>query len=132
LLNETFLRLLRSGVFQNSPNKRYLFAAAARTMRNVIADHLRNKRARKRRGTGRRVLLEQLLEQLAEQPFEFGELNEAIERLESTSPRRASIVNMRFFLAMTIKETADALGVSTATVEKEWREARAWLFKQLS
>ncbi len=101
-------------------------------MRNVIADHLRNKRARKRRGTGRRVLLEQLLEQLAEQPFEFGELNEAIERLESTSPRRASIVNMRFFLAMTIKETADALGVSTATVEKEWREARAWLFKQLS
>ena len=131
LVNETFLRLIKSGVFQQPQSRRFLFAAAGHTMRQVIADYFRRNGTQKRRSGGQRVYLDQVLEQLHEQPFDFEALNGALADLESQFPRQAEVVQMRFFLGMTIPEIAEKLDVSPSTVESDWRRARVWLYRQL-
>ena len=133
LMNEACLRLVKSGVFQNPRSKRYLFAAAGRTMKNVVVDYLRHKNAKKRISEFKSdVYLEQLVCQLAESRRRFEGLYEAIERLESHAPRWADVIHMRFFLGMTLDEIAEALEISKSTVEDSWRKARVWLFSQLN
>lgn len=131
LLNETFLRLLKSGVFRQLDSKDHLYATAATTMRSVIADYLRRRRAEKRPTSRPRCHLEDVVDQLSSQPFQFDELNRAIQKLEKKNARQGQVVNMRFFLGMSIAETAQALRVSESTVEKDWRKARVILFKEL-
>lgn len=131
LLNETFLRLLKAGTFRKMNSKEHLYASAAKTMRCVIADYLRKRCAEKRPTSRSRSYLEDVIAQLQTQDFCFEELNEALQNLEATNPRQAKIVNMRFFLGMSIAETSEALAVSVSTVEKEWRQARIMLFKAL-
>ena len=131
LVNEAFLRLFKRRVFQRAPSARFLFAAAGKTMRNVIADYVREKKSMKRSPVGGKVMLERVVDQLQSQSFSFDDLNEALEALEKQAARRAEIVHMRYFLGMTVKETADALCVSESTVEKEWRQARVWLYQRL-
>ena len=131
LVNETFLRMLKGGVFQKSENSDYLFGTAARIMRHVIADYLRRNKAAKRSPSGSRIYLDRLIDKLGHEDFKFENLNEALNMLENTWPRQAEIVNMRFFFGMTVPEIAVALGVSESTVEKDWQKARCWLFKQL-
>ena len=132
LVNETFLRLFEQGVFRKSPSTRYLFVAAGRTMRNVIADYLRQRRPLKRGYQQSRIPLERVIDDLLAQPFPMEELNEALDELARISPRRAEIVYMRFFFRMTVSEAAQFLKVSQSTVEKEWRAARVWLFERLN
>ncbi|MEM9411829.1 MAG: sigma-70 family RNA polymerase sigma factor, partial [Planctomycetota bacterium] len=105
---------------------------AAKTMRNVIADHFRYKKAVKRTSDGCRVYLDNLLDQLASQKFEFSDLDAALDELEELAPRQAEVVQMKFFFGMTMNEIADKLQISLSSVEADWRKARAWLFKELS
>jgi len=132
LLNETFLRLLKTGVFADPKSRRFMFGVAGKTMRNVIADYFRNKRATKRNSGGQRLYLDQLLDQLESSDFEFHELDAAMGELEVLAPRQAEIVNMRFFFGMTMPEISERLQISLSTVEADWRRARAWLFRELS
>ena len=123
--------MLKAGIFKRSASTDHLYSIAAKTMRCVLADYLRSRNAIKRNPAGNRVYLDEIIDQLASQPFKFEALNDALDRLESFHPRQAMVVNYRFFLGMTVSETAELLTVSISTVENDWKQARRWLFEQL-
>ena len=131
LVNEAYLRLAG-----NEPvswaNRRHFFGAAAQAMRRIIVDAARNRR-RIKRGGGQ--MPEALLNDPAVFDRDLAELlavDEALGGLERADPRRAEVVALRYFAELSIGETAQALGVSSRTVDTEWRFARAWLHRELS
>lgn len=130
LLHEAFIRLAGGGAFRTAANREVLFAAAARAMRQTLADHARRRNAAKR-GGGRRVPLDGLLDHFEAQRVDVLALRDAIDRLEETHERQSLVVTLRCFGGFTVREAADLLGVSVATVENDFRFARAWLWKRL-
>lgn len=129
LVHEAFLRL--SGPDSFSPEERNLFMrAASLAMRRVLVDHARARNAAKREGALRVTLDESVVGAGAE--VDAIGLAEALDRLEAAEPRCAEIVQLRFFAGLEITETAKVLGVSTATVKRDWRFAKAWLARELS
>ena len=131
LVHEALVRLLDGDTLADVPNRRYLFAAAAQAMRQVLVDHARRRHARKRDGNRVRVPLDQVLAGFDEQGLDAIALHEALERLAQDHPRPAQVVTLRFFGGMSVPEVARALDVSVVTVERDWRLARAWLAGQL-
>jgi RNA polymerase sigma factor (TIGR02999 family) len=132
LVHEACLRILKqSGVRWKNPG--HLRAVSARAMRRVLADHARAKRADKRGGAGRAITLvsELLGGPIGEGPDVLS-LEVALEKLAGVSERQARIVELRFYGGLTVPETAAELEVSQATVEEDWRFARAWLNRELS
>lgn len=135
LVNEAYLRLMGDGV--GSWNGRaHFFAAAAEAMRRIRVDAARARRRRKR-GGGPPVSLEEAgAEQAAwVDPADDDELigiNEALPKLAELFPRQAEVVKQRFFVGLSVDETAEVLGVSPRTVDADWRLARAWLHRELS
>jgi RNA polymerase sigma factor (TIGR02999 family) len=127
LVHEAFVKLVESGTMEKSPNRRYFFASAARAMRQILADHARNKNALKRGGGQQRLELDRVLKYLHEKQIDTLGLTEALEELERRDPRKADVVQMRFFTGLTMNEIAEYLGVSRPTVELDWRAARAFL-----
>ncbi|QDV39373.1 ECF-type sigma factor [Tautonia plasticadhaerens] len=105
----------------------YLFAAASRTMRQVLVDHARRRRARKRDGDRIRVPLDRALAGFEERGLDVIALHEALERLTQEHPRQAQVVDLRYFGGLSVPEVAATLGVSDTTVEADWQFARAWL-----
>jgi RNA polymerase sigma factor (TIGR02999 family) len=131
LVHEALLRLLDGDALADVPNRRYLFAAAAQAMRQVLVDHARRRRARKRDGNRIRVPLDQVLVGFDEQGLDVIALHEALERLAQEHPRPAQVVDLRFFGGLSVPEVAETLGLSDTTIESDWRFARAWLKGQL-
>jgi RNA polymerase sigma factor (TIGR02999 family) len=127
LVYEALMRLLDGDVLADVPNRRYLFAAAAQAMRQVLVDHARRRRAAKREGGRARVPLDEALVALEEQGLEVLALHEALDRLAQAHPRQAQVVTLRFFGGLSVPEVAESLKVSATTVESDWRFARAWL-----
>ena len=131
LVHEAYLRLVRGELV---PDRRYVFAAAARAMRNVLVDHARYYARQKR---GRAVTYDP--EALGGAPAEGAEheaarlldIHDALERLAGLDARAARVVECRFFGGLSVEETAAALDVSEPTVKRDWRRARAWLHAQL-
>jgi RNA polymerase sigma factor (TIGR02999 family) len=131
LVNEAYLRLID----QHSvdwQDRAHFFAMAARMMRRVLLDHARKHGSAKRGGGKRLISLEDAGEIGHEMMPDLIALDDALEALARLDPERAAIVEMRFFGGLTIEETAAAVGCSTATVERHWRTARAFLFAALS
>lgn len=110
----------------------HFFAAAARAMRDILVEYARRKAARKRGGDRRRVACEQAEPVFVPPSDDILAVDEAVKRLEADDPRKGQIVNMRYFARLTTAETAQALGVSVGTVEREWRYIRAWLQRELT
>ena len=131
LVHEALLRLLDGDALADVPNRRYLFAAAAQAMRQVLVDHARRRTARKRDGNRVRVPLDQVLAGFVEQGLDVIALHEALERLAQEYPRPAQVVDLRFFGGLSVPEVAETLAVSDTTIESDWRFARAWLMGQL-
>jgi RNA polymerase sigma factor (TIGR02999 family) len=131
LVNEALLRLLSGHVLVDAPNRRYLFAAAAQAMRQVLVDHARRRRASKRPSNRVRVPLDAALIAFDERGLDVIALHNALERLAGAHPRPAQVVELRFFGGLSVPEVAEALEVSDTTVEGDWRFARAWLREQL-
>jgi RNA polymerase sigma factor (TIGR02999 family) len=127
LVHEALVRLLDGDVLADVPNRRYLFAAAAQAMRQVLVDHARRRRAAKREGRLARVPLDAALVALEEQGLDVLALHEALDHLAHAHPRQAQVVTLRFFGGLSVPEVAEALAVSDTTVESDWRFARAWL-----
>lgn len=129
LVNEVYLRLhgRRSVSFQN---RRHFFGFAAQTLRRILVEHTRRRRAAKR-GGGRRPL--PLLEPADPRSdgLDVLALDLALESLERLDPRLTMIVQLRYFLGLTVEETARALGISAITVKREWRTARLWLYREI-
>ncbi|MEM1115267.1 MAG: ECF-type sigma factor [Bacteroidota bacterium] len=128
LVHEAYEKLTR-GRFAD---RQHFFRIAARAMRDVLFNHARS-RGREKRGGGVRPLL--LVESLAVAPtpdVDLDALEEALARLGARAPRQAEIVELRYFVGLTIPETADVLGLSPMTVKRDWTAARAWLYAALS
>lgn len=133
LVHEVYLRLeSQRNAFQN---REQFLSFAARAMRRVLVDHARKHRAEKRGGGAQRLTLTGIDEEGAievESPVDPLGLDRALERLGALDERQVRIVELRYFAGATTAECASILGISTATVERDWRMARAWLRRELS
>lgn len=128
LVHEAYLRLLDQR--PRWRNRAHFFAITARLMRRVLVDHARRKLAAKRGGDLEKVPFDESRD-VTERGAAVLALEEALTALERFQPRCARVVKLRYFAGATIDETAAALGVSTVTVERDWRAARAWLYREL-
>jgi RNA polymerase sigma-70 factor (ECF subfamily) len=104
---------------------------AAKAMRSILVDHARRRRAAKRGGDRERTPLDEAAAWFEERSLDLIALDDALERLAKVDDTKARVVEHRFFAGLTIEETAEALGISHATVEREWAVARAWLFREI-
>lgn len=131
LVNEAYLRLIgqRNAKWQN---RAHFFAISAQLMRRILVDHVRRHQADKRGGSEQQRLSITSVEELAAQPaVDLLALNEALDELTKMDPQQSRIVELKFFGGLSIEETAEVLGVGHATVEREWKSARAWLRRRL-
>jgi RNA polymerase sigma factor (TIGR02999 family) len=131
LVHEAYIRLLGTAPVRWE-NRAHFFTTAAGTMRRILIDHARAKRARKRDGALQRVELEQ--EPVALDPHDADSLltiDEALDRLAAWEPRQARVVELRFFGGLSVEEAAAVLQVSAKTVKRDWSMARAWLKTQI-
>lgn len=132
LVNEACIRLLDSDAIDNATDRRYFFAAANRAMRQILIDHARRRNTTKRGKDYERGSLDVVLENFENSNgCRFEDLEASLEALEKDSPRQREVVELRFFSGLSIPETAEVLGVSEGTVERDWRLARAKLYKHL-
>jgi len=130
LVHEAFVKLVGQHSIPAADRGQF-FAVAAQIMRRILVDHARGKRAGKR-GGGAPVL--ELADDLvaAERGVDLIKLDEALAALAEIDPEQAKLVELRYFAGLTIEDTADALGVSPATVKREWTTAKAWLRRELA
>jgi RNA polymerase sigma factor (TIGR02999 family) len=132
LVHEVFLRLVDAD--RMTPTSRtHFFAMSARLMRQILVDHARRKQADKRGGGATVISLDEVAAAAVRtSSVDVLALNEALDELSSFDARQCRVVELRFFAGLNIPETAEALGISTATVEREWAMAKAWLHQRLS
>lgn len=131
LVHETYLRLVdQTNV--DWQDRAHFFGLASRMMRNILVDHARRHRAEKHGGLAQRLTLAEAVSFPAQDDFDLVALDDALTRLAELDSEQSRIVEMRFFGGLTIEETATALGVSVATVNREWRLAKAWLLRELT
>ncbi|HEY3043180.1 MAG TPA: sigma-70 family RNA polymerase sigma factor [Vicinamibacterales bacterium] len=133
VVNEAYLRLFgqRDVDWQN---RGHFFAVAAQSMRRILVDHARHEGRRKRGGGSPQVPLDEAMV-AAPMPVDAVDaldLDRALQKLERIDPDEAKIVELRFFGGLTIEETAAALGISVATVKREWAIAKGWLHRELT
>jgi RNA polymerase sigma factor (TIGR02999 family) len=131
LVHEVWLRLLRRAD-PGWQGRRHFFGVAARAMRDILVEQYRRKGARKRDGLVEKDATGSIPELTSGVPIEdVLSLGEALERFQVEHPRPAEVVWLRFFNGFTMPETAEVMGLSLATAEREWRFARAWLLQVL-
>lgn len=131
LVHETYLRLVdqRRAVWRN---RAQFFAVASGMMRRILVDHARAHRSAKRSGTWYRVTLDPALAITDPAFVDVLDLDSALKRLAAFDERKSRIAELRFFGGLSLQETGEVLGVSVATVERDWQVARAWLFDALA
>ena len=131
LVHEAYLRLLKDEdlSFQNHA---HLLGIAARSMRQILVEHARARDAAKRGGERRRITLDEGIAAGPPLDVDLLALDEALERLAARDEQHARIVELRFFGGLTNEETAEAMGISPATVKRAWAVARAWLYRELT
>jgi RNA polymerase sigma-70 factor, ECF subfamily len=131
VVHEAVIRLQGGSVIAKASDRGFLFASAARAMREVLIDHARRRATDRRGGGRRRVPLDAVVDYFHEQGVDLVAVHEALDRLAELDGRQAQVVTLRYFGGLTVPEVAEALGVSVGTVERDWRIARAWLSNQL-
>jgi RNA polymerase sigma factor (TIGR02999 family) len=131
LVHEAYLRLAgqRDAVWSN---RAQFFGVAAQVMRRILVDHARRRGASKRAGSWRRVSLDEAMVRAEPRDLEILALEEALSELASLDPDKARLVELRYFGGLSLEETADVLRVSESTVTREWRMAKAWLFRRIT
>jgi RNA polymerase sigma factor (TIGR02999 family) len=130
LVNEAYVRL--AGQHPRFQNRAHFCAIAANAMRQILVERARARGAQKRGGGAPRVTLVEGLTASPQSPVDLEVLDEALTRLAALDAQQARIVELRFFGGLSIEETAEALGVSTATIKRHWAVARAWLARELA
>lgn len=132
LVNEVYLRIYNRDQVEWK-NAAQFFGFVANTMRRVLVDYAR-RRNRDKRGAGvQPISIESLAIDLAmRQNLDIVALDDALKDLTRLDPRQAEIVHLRFFIGLTVEETAAILEISSATVKREWKVARAWLYREIS
>ena len=116
----------------NWENRAHFFGVAAQVMRRILVDHARRKKSEKRGGAAPSITITANLDVAAGETFDVIALDLAVSELATIFPQQAKVVELRYYGGMTIDETAEALGISVATVSREWTMARAWLRRALT
>ena len=130
LVHEAYLRLVdQKQVDWN--NRNHFFAVAAQMMRRILVDHARKHHAFKRGGSFTRISLDEAAVVCREQPQELIAVDELLTRLASLDPQGSRLVELRFFAGLSLEETAEVMGLSTAKVRREWSIAKAWFTREL-
>ncbi len=129
LINEVYMRLAGGGAAEIH-DRQHFVSLASRLMRQVLIDHARGRLASKRQG-GIMVTLSEAASAFDAPDVDVLALDDALTRLASFDPQQARVVELRFFGGLSIPETAQALGISTATVSREWTTVRGWLYREL-
>jgi RNA polymerase sigma-70 factor (ECF subfamily) len=130
LVHEAFVRLVGQ-TRMNWQNRSHFYGIATQAIRRILIDHARRRKSAKR-DYGIRVTLDESVGQLAPRGLDLLALDDALERLEAMDPRQARVVELRFFGGLDVPEVAEALGVSTATIKRDWAFARAFLLNALA
>lgn len=125
LVHEAFLKLVEQDT--EWQNRNHFFAMAASLMRRILVDYARSHEAKKRGGAAEKVSLDDAFVFVKEKPSEVIALDEAMKELAEIDPRRAQVVELRFFGGLGNEEIAEVLGVHSNTVLRDWNLARAWL-----
>ena len=132
LVNEVYMRLLNQRKI-TWHDRAHFYTFAARMMRNILKDHARAHLAERRGGPGAiRLPLSEEVAWVGTSPAEILDLNRALDRLELLDQRKAHLVELRFFLALTMEESAEVLSISLATAERDLKFSRSWLFQELN
>jgi RNA polymerase sigma factor (TIGR02999 family) len=130
LVHEVSLQLL-DGAAVTATSQGQFLALAAKAMRNLLIDHARARGRRKRGGLFEKLTLNESLAANDQRSQELVDLDEALERFSAIDARKAQVVELRYFGGLSIEETAEILGVSRATVKRDWEVAKAWLLREL-
>lgn len=130
LVHEAYIRL----VDQHAPmeSRGHFLAVAATQMRRILLDYARKHQAARRGGAGQKVLLEDTMAICEQKPVDMIALNTALDQLARLDPRQSQLVELRFFGGLSVEDTAEAMGVSAATVKRTWSSARAFLHREMT
>jgi RNA polymerase sigma-70 factor, ECF subfamily len=130
LVNEAYMRLVDLSRV-HWQDRGHFFAMAARLMRRILVDHARSRRFQKRGSGVCPVPLDEAFGVASERGTDLVALDDALEQLAAVDPRKAQVIEMRFFGGLSVVETAEALSVSPETVMRDWRLAKLWLLREL-
>jgi RNA polymerase sigma factor (TIGR02999 family) len=131
LVHEAYLRLIdqRNVRWQN---RAQFFGLAAELIRRILVDHARARVAAKRGGSAYKLTLDEALDAAAPRDLDLVRLDDVLQGLSTMDPQQGRIVELRFFAGLTIEETAEVLGISPATVKRDWLVAKAWLRREMT
>jgi len=131
LVNEVYVRLV-GGQVTPWQNRAHFFGIAARSMRQILVDYARGRIAAKRGGKdAERIEIDIDARGVSPKMENAVPINEALERLKRIDPRQSRLVELRYFAGLNAEETAEVMGVSPKTIQREWRSAKAWLYREL-
>ena len=130
IVHEAYLRLSGQAGLE-WPSRAHFFAFAAHLIRRLLVDYARHRNRAKRGGHVEKVTLAEVADLAMEQSPDLVALDEALSALEKIDPRKAAIVELKFFAGLSLDEVAGQLGVSAETVSRDWRRAKAWLYDAL-
>lgn len=131
LVNEAFIRISGQENF-SWQNRAHFYAVCAQVMRHILIDHARAQQRDKRGGGAIHVSLDEAAVLAGGQETDFLALDDALRALEAFDPQKGRIVELRYFAGLSIEETAEVLQISPTTVRREWRRAKAWLYRALA
>lgn len=131
LIHEAYLKLAKSenATYQD---RCHFFAVACKAMRQILVNHAKGRLSEKRGGGVANISIDDVQPAVHQEAAEIVALHEALEALHAVDPRKSAVVEMRYFGGLSVEETAEAMGVSIATVNRDWRLARSWLIREMN
>lgn len=131
LVNEVYLRLIdqQEASWQN---RAQFFGIAAQMMRRILVSHARGREAQKRGGAAAHITLVEELAAAPQRDLNLLSLDDALTRLETVDPEKSRMVELRFFSGLSVEETAEVMGVSPRTIDRQWQTTKAWLHREIS
>lgn len=130
LVHEAYLRLVNQN-HADWQTRGQFFGVASQFMRRILVDHARAGKMGKRSGQWARITLDEHVAEVAAREVDVIDLDNALTKLAEFDPRKSQIAELRFFAGLSLAETGQVLGISVATVEREWQTARTWLYSVL-
>ncbi|MGE0131630.1 MAG: sigma-70 family RNA polymerase sigma factor [Blastocatellales bacterium] len=131
LVHEAYLKLIDQKQARWR-NRAHFFAIAAQAMRRILVDHARARQSEKRGGADQKFSFDEAIDVSDQRADQMVALDDALKTLAEIDPQKSSVVELKYFGGLSLEETAEALSVSRATVVREWRMAKAWLYGELS
>ena len=130
LVNEVYLRLINQHEV-NWQNRAQFFGIAAEMMRRILVSHARGRQAQKRGGAAHQITLDEGVAAAPQRDLNLLALDDALTRLEQLDPEKSQMVELRFFGGLSVGETAEVMGVSPRTIDRQWQIAKAWLHREI-